>query len=123
MAYNDTLNWGGPLPGDPIIGGFGATKEDFLGRMPRDTFFSFADRFNDSPNKRAFFNQSFQPIHDRFLGSQARSIRGGSLSPQTFTNYLGNFSFLDEFLKGSPASRGGASSRQLTPGLRYNFFG
>lgn len=57
---------------------------DFLEESPRAGYQSFQGQFGDSPNQRRFFENQFQQLHNRFMGTLGEQIRGGQAPTARF---------------------------------------
>jgi len=91
----------------------------FLDENPNIAYQSFAPDFGvRSPNQQRFFQNSFQSIHDQFLGRLGNQIRQGQAPTANFTDFLGNFDFGGFSAAQSPWMRGQQTQR-FAPTTRW----
>tara|TARA_Y100000310_G_scaffold312799_1_gene360460 strand:+ start:2006 stop:2362 length:357 start_codon:yes stop_codon:yes gene_type:complete len=113
-------------------GGFAGTAfanpfASFLDEEPRAGYFAQQERFGRSPNQRRFFQQSFQPVYDRFLGQLGQQVQQGQAptlqfaAPQGEPSFLQDFNF-DQFFRSQPQFFQGLNTQQFAPSTRFLFF-
>ena len=93
---------------------------DFLEQDPNLAFQGFSGQFGRSPSKQRFFQNSFQNIHNKFLGNLSRQIMGGQAPTGRFSDFLKDFDFGGYAAAQSPRARGLYSS-QYAPSTRFLF--
>jgi len=95
---------------------------EFLEEDPgtRAGYFSFQDRFGQSPTQRNWFENQFSNIRNEFLGTLGQQIRQGQTPNAQFTDFLQAFPFSQRFSALPPSMRGAATSR-FAPQTRFFF--
>ena len=89
--------------------------QDILGEAPEATFFSFQDQFGQGQTQKNFFRGQFKNIFNQFLGGLGQELRQGQLPTGTFTDFLGDFDFNQQFAQTAPSLRGGLRGRFAPP--------
>ena len=107
-------------PDSSIWGDF--LELDPLGR--RANYFSRQDQFGKSPNQRKWFEDQFQNVQDKYLGSLGSAIRGGGSPTQSLSSYLDNYfsqggGAQQDWFGMAPSQRGVRDS-QYAPSVRWN---
>ena len=110
--------------------------QDFLETSPRVGYQSFQGQFGDSPNQRRVFENQFQTLHNRFLGTLGEQIQQGGMptarfatddpfNPQQssflqggFPEQFGGFS---NFYGAQPPSFAGRQQSRFNPPTQFYF--
>ena len=92
--------------------------QEMLAAVPEAAYFSFQDQGGQSPTQRRFFQSQFQNVFNKFLGGLGQQWREGQTSPDTFTDFLGNYNFGQQFSQLPPSVRGATTSR-FAPSSRF----
>ena len=87
----------------------------FLEEEPETTFFSFQDQFGRGQTQKNFFRGQFKNIFNQFLGGLGQQLRQGQAPQGTFTDFLGDFDFNQQFAQTAPSLRGGLRGRFAPP--------
>ena len=95
--------------------------QEMLAAVPEAAYFSFQDQAGQSPTQRRFFQSQFQNVFNKFLGGLGQQWREGQTSPDTFTDFLGNYNFGQQFGQLPPSVRGATTSRFAPPARFLNF--
>ncbi len=120
-----------PFPGFPGTGtgddggngGLPGIIEDIFGEEPKFPFFGTLANRNLTPNQKQFFQTQFQPFFNRFLGSSANQLQGGTSLEDipTFQDFLGDINFRNEFRSLPPSLRPGSSQARFRPPTQFRF--
>lgn len=105
-------------------GGLGGPNDlflDFLEQNPRMAFSAIAPTSTGSPASQRFFQNSFQRIHDQFLGNLGQQILGGQTPTGRFSDFLQGFDFNNFAASQSPFMRG-VQNQRFAPSTRFLFF-
>ena len=92
--------------------------QEMLSAMPEASYFSFQDQFGQAPTQRRFFQGQFQNIFNQFLGGLGQQIQQGESPTNTFSDFLGNYNFGQQFGQLPPSVRGATTSR-FAPSSRF----
>ena len=108
-------------PGNPFFQGF---ETDPQGQ--RANYFSHESQFGRSPNQKRFFQQQFEEVQNKYLGTLGQTIRSGGQPTQTLSRYLEDYfapqgGAQQQWASMSPRARGQDDSR-FAPAARWNFF-
>ena len=104
--------------------------QDFMETSPRIGFQSFQGQFGDSPNQRRFFENQFQTLHNRFLGTLGQQIQEGGMPTARFATgdnpFLGgglseDFTGFGDFYGASPPSFAGRQQSRFSPPTQFYF--
>ena len=87
--------------------------QEMLSAMPEASHFSFQDQFGQAPTQRRFFQGQFQNIFNQFLGGLGKQIRQGEAPTNTFEDFMGNYNFGQQSVRGATTSRFAPSARFL----------
>ena len=109
MAYGDTQNTSFLSP------------EDFLGADPQLEYFSFQDQFGRGQKQRDYFKSQFSDILNQFRGSLGSTLQQGNIPTNTFSDFLENYNFGQQFGQIAPSMRGATTSRFAPTSRFLNF--
>lgn len=96
------------------------SPDELLEDAPRETFFSFQNQFGRAPTQRRYFQDQFQDIYNQYLGTFAQQIQGRT-PRSTFSEFMGDFDFNQQFGQIPPSIRGATTSRFAPPARFLNF--
>ena len=99
-------------------------SSNFLERTPTAAYYSSPTGSNfstASPNRRRFFQDSFQDIYNQYLGELGSKARQGERSPLKFADYLERDPFTERYSGLSPMQRG-VYSQQYSPSTRFIYY-
>jgi len=91
---------------------------DILEDEPKTAFFSRANKFGNTPQRRRFSENLFPSVFNRFLGQLGTQIRGGGEPTLRFNDFLDDLDFEKEFFRQSPTQRRGFGPT-LNPRTRF----
>ena len=89
-----------------------------LAGSPEAAYFSFQNEFGQAPTQRRFFQGQFKNIFNEFLGGLGQQFRQGEIPTNTFSDFLGNYNFGQQFGQIAPSVRGATTSR-FAPSARF----
>lgn len=97
--------------------------KDLFGEEPRLGFFGALQNQNFSPIQRQFFQTQFEPFQNRFFGSSANLLQGGTALGElpSFEDFLGGVNFNQEFGALPPSLRPGGGTARFAPPTRFQF--
>ena len=95
--------------------------QEMLAAVPEAAYFSFEDQFGQAPTQRRFFQGQFQNIFNQFLGGLGQQIQRGESPTNTFSDFLGNYNFGQQFGQLPPSVRGATTSRFAPTSRFLNF--
>jgi hypothetical protein len=99
------------------IAGFLDPQSLLRGEDPA-TYFSFQNQFGQAPTQRRFFQGQFQNIFNQFLGGLGQQIQQGESPTNTFSDFMENYNFGQQFGQLPPSVRGATTSR-FAPSARF----
>ena len=99
-------------------------SSNFLERTPTAAYYSSPTGMafsTASPNRRRFFQDSFQDIYNQYLGELGSRARQGEISPLKFAVYLERDPFTERYSRLSPTQRG-IYSQDYSPSTRFIYY-
>jgi len=92
-----------------------------LREEPETEYFSFQNQFGQAPTQKRFFQGQFQNIFNQFLGGLGQQIKRGEEPTNTFSDFMENYNFGQQFGQLPPSVRGATTSRFAPTSRFLNF--